>query len=115
MARFRPLSPTLAICDAAEIVVRRLPPNKPPNSPGLAQCLVSAVLFDVMRKRLFASLSCHMLDMEVIDNHVIKLIQHVAHEYIKIRLHHMGKSYTESIAGKKVRPTLAKLILFNHQ
>lgn len=110
-----PSTGTLAVCDAAERSVRRIPPNQPPSSHDLSTALVSAVLFDVMPMDVFPSLHNHMLETEVNDNHTIQLVQLVANEYIKIRMYHLGKQYTASIAGKKIRTTLSKLILFNHQ
>ena len=110
-----PSAGTLAVCDAVERSVRRLPPNQPPNSHGLIDALVSAVLFDVLSKDVFPGLANHMLETEVNDNHVIKLVQLLAKEYIKIRMYHLGKQFTASIAGKRIRQTLSKLILFSNQ
>ena len=56
-----------------------------------------------------------MFETAVNDNHVFSLIKRIGKSYCKIKLHHLGKEYTNNIAGINVKKKFGKLVLFKGQ
>ena len=82
---------------------------------GINDAIAAAVLGEINISKVFKELHSHMFDTSVNDNHIISLIKNVSKCYSKARLYHLGKEATAKPYGKKVRKTLKKLVLFNHQ
>jgi len=112
-----PSTTTVAVCAEAERCFQRLKVSQPPSCPNFAETVMLCVTENVMTRQqaVFPQLHNHMFDTEPENNHVIHLVKAVAQEYIKIRLYHWGKEYSNQITGPKVRKSLSKLILFRHQ
>ena len=66
-------------------------------------------------KSIFSSLDNHLFDSGPTSNHAVLLIKCCIDCYLKIRMHYLGKSFSEKILGPKVRKTFSKYILFKHQ
>ena len=89
--------------------------NKPPQADRLVQSITMSVMQSCSGKQLFSCLDAHMFDTTPTTNHTLSLIKCCIECFLKIRLHHIGKQYTEQITGDKIRKQFSKLVLFKHQ
>ena len=113
-----PSTCVVAICTETEKLIQReikVNANSLPKFNSLVGTIVKNVLVFATQKNLFPTLHCHMLDSTPTTNHIFSLARCCAEAYLKIRMHHLGKRYTEKITGQKVRKQFSKLILFKHQ
>eukprot|EP00745_Piridium_sociabile_P017459 TRINITY_DN26262_c0_g3_i1.p2 TRINITY_DN26262_c0_g3~~TRINITY_DN26262_c0_g3_i1.p2 ORF type:complete len:156 (+),score=23.40 TRINITY_DN26262_c0_g3_i1:1040-1507(+) len=113
-----PAPSVISVCFETEKHFQRLlkeSNNGLPKIGKLANAIAASVLDCCVEKNLFSSLDSHMLNSTPTTNHVVSLIKLCSESFIKIRLHHLGKQFTEKITGQKVRKQLSKLILFKHQ
>lgn len=113
----KPSDDVVKVCNSAERCLQRLlrsTDSALPQSAGIACALATAVLHEVGSQRLFTELADHMLDCPPDHNHIFVLIKCIAACYIKIRMHHLAKRFTEKLTGPKLRQQLSKLILFRH-
>ena len=108
----------ISVCEETEKLVQRMlkmSAGSLPKGGGLVGAIATSVLENSRDKQLFPSLESHMLDSTPTTNHVFSLIKCCAECLIKIRMHHLGKQYTEKITRDRVRKQYSKLILFKHQ
>jgi hypothetical protein len=113
-----PSHSVVTVCETAERCFKRLLAvnnGKPPANKYIDQAISHVVLNDIGEKNLFQGLQDHMFDSTPDNNHLFRLVKNIAAEYIKIRLYHMGKQYTDLIVGDRVRKQLSKLVLFKNQ
>ena len=75
-----------------------------------------SVMNDLDHSQIFDELKDHMTDTGVTENHVFLLTKSVSRNYIKIRMHHLGKNHNERILkNNRMRKKMTKLILFKNQ
>ena len=113
-----PSTSVLKVCRETEKCVARMLKASSGNLPhcsGLLTAISTAVLAACVGSSIFDSLGEHMFDSTATNNHISSLIKCCSQCYAHIRLNHLAKRKTETLAGKKVRKQLSKLILFNHQ
>lgn len=106
------------VCQETEQSVQRLlsmTNGKLPTGKCLIPAISTSVLERCLGKQIFQTLTTHMLDSTPTTNHVVKLVKCCIECFLKIRLHHLAKQYTEEISGEKIRKLYSKLILFKHQ
>lgn len=61
------------------------------------------------------TMSNHILNQDIFNNHRSQLIKLIIWHYIKIRLHHFAKMHTLSISDKSIHQKCTKLILFRNE
>lgn len=113
-----PSPSVLCVCYETEKCVQRMLKESGgslPKGDGLVGAITMSVLDHCSRKQAFHSLESHMYDSTPTTNHLLSLIKCCAECFIKIRMHHLGKMYSEQISGAKIRKQFSKLILFKHQ
>lgn len=82
-----------------------------PQQKGVVYALCTAVFTEVNH----LSTSDHMFDFPLDHNHVYWLIEYLASCYVKIRMHHLTRSFNEKVSGRAIHKKLSKLVLFSHQ
>ena len=113
-----PSTSVLKVCRETEKCVARMLKASSGNllhCSGLLTAISTAILTACVGSSIFNSLGEHMFDSTATNNHISSLIKCCSQCYAHIRLNHLAKRKTETLAGKKVRKQLSKLILFNHQ
>lgn len=113
-----PSTCVVSICIETEKCVQRelkINAKALPKWNTLVGTIVKNILIFATHKNLFPTLYSHMFDSTPTTNHIFNLTRCCAESYLKIRMHHSGKLYTEKITGQKVRKQFSKLILFKHQ
>ena len=114
----RPSQSAVTICMEAERVLQRLlrkSGGKLPQGFGFTQAITSAVLSNTRDTQLFPELFQHQFLTAVEDNHIHLLVKKVCSHYARIRFYHLGKEFTDTFTGQKVRQHLKKIVLFKHQ
>lgn len=86
-----------------------------PTGKGIPNAIATSVLSETNLSTVFWELEDHMVDTAVNENHIFGLIKTITKSYCKIRLYHLGKEYSQSLTGERVRKKLSKLVLFKHQ
>ena len=86
-----------------------------PTGKGIPDAIATSVLCETNLSTVFQELEDHMVDTAVNENHIFGLIKTITKSYCKIRLYHLGKEYSQSLTGERVRKKLSKLVLFKHQ
>ena len=115
---FKPTESVITVCEESEKCFQRMmkvTDGHLPQCKGINDAIAAAVLGEINISKVFKELHSHMFDTPVNDNHIISLIKKISKCYSKVRLYHLGKEATAKLHGKKVRKTLNKLVLFNHQ
>jgi len=105
------------VCEETEKCFQRMHAvmgDRLPHTSSLLPAITHTVL-SVVGNKCFDSLSSHMFDSTVDNNHVFNLTKCIAHCYSTIRLHHLAKRTTFVISGANIRKDMSKLILFKHQ
>lgn len=78
--------------------------------------IVTEVLSGFENKKIFSSLSSHMMESEPENNHLVLLVKAVAESYLQVRYKYSSQQFTlrqTSLKQVKSRATLNKLILFS--
>ena len=115
---FKPSESVICICEETDKCFQRMlkvTDGNLPHCKGVADAIAITVFGEINHSKLFQELHSHMFDTPVNDNHIFSLIKNICRCYCKVRLYHLGKEATAKASGKKVRKTLNKLVLFNHQ
>lgn len=106
---FYPSLGVVKIVEATEIFIRKLmyTTNNILPSHNLVQDIIVAVSRQLIEKlrNLFPT---H-------EEHQFSLMKNIINCYCKIRLHNLGRMYSEKLQETAIRKTLSKLILFKHQ
>ncbi|KAH8025209.1 hypothetical protein HPB51_004750 [Rhipicephalus microplus] len=104
------------LCEAVEKGLRRLQIEcgtfQAVNSRS--KHLVLEVLRLSVEEKLFQKLEQHILDLDLLDNHIYSLCKKVAELYVKVRIHHMTKERNREIIKVKFRPVLSRMTIFKH-
>ena len=116
----KPSESVVRVCENTERCIQRVLNSNGGTLPqavgnNFVSTLCLTVLSDVAQKEIFVDLYDHMLDSTPDSNHLFSLIKCISKCYIKIRMHSLGKTFTEKFTGTKVRKQLSKLVLFKHQ
>jgi hypothetical protein len=115
------ISPSVrAVCEMTELAVQKILKKHSDNLPlknGMNEAITTSVLKNVLQKyeKCFCQLNEHSKDFSPTSNHKLITIKCLAACYAKIRMYHIGRSYSEKLDGEKVRKQLTKLIHFKNQ
>ncbi len=107
----------IKVCQATEKCFSRMHAargDQLPLTSRIVPIITSTVLSEVAHC-CFQSLNSHMYDCTPDSNHLFILIKCVASCYCTVRMHHLAKQKSSSIAGVKIRKQLSKIILFKNQ
>ena len=114
----KPSRSVVIVCEETEKSFQRMllaTGGELPRSSGIPDAIAMSVLQNVDTCKVFQKLESHMFDSEIEDNHIFSLIKVIAKSYCKIKLHHLGKEYTQKLTGTRIRKKLSKIVLFSHQ
>ena len=112
----KPSRSVVMVCEETEKLFQRMllaTGGELPRSSGIPDAM--SVLQNIDTCKVFQKLESHMFDSEIEDNHIFSLIKVIAKSYCKIKLHHLGKEYTQKLTGIRIRKKLSKIVLFSHQ
>lgn len=102
------------ICNMVESMIRFQINTSPLGqfNKQISDIICAKVLNSFVGKEIFKTLEKHSLAQSFQDNHILYLIKSTVYLYIKIRLHHTTKSYSEKLHKNIIRHRNLKTTLF---
>ncbi len=114
----KPSNDVVTVCKLCERCFRSmvmLNGSKPSGCINIKLKLTLEVLSHLISSDVFHCLQEHILESEPVNNHRVRLMKQICELYITVRLHHVGKAFTQQLQGDKVRSMLTKTVIFKGQ